>query len=175
GSVVRSCFARLVRRSSPKAELSPHLTQGCDSPAPHVLLALAEGPKEFLILEDLERLLHDLLLLGRHEDCGRTAVAGDHDVLVPRLDLVQQLAELCPGLGEGNDLRHPKQCTGFCSSSSWGAACPPVEASCDDADVSEREIASGDPPLAFEPMAGLDGQDLERAKAIYQDGFPLHQ
>ena len=24
-------------------------------------------------------------------------------------------------------------------------------------------------------MAGLDGQDLERAKAIYEDGFPLHQ
>lgn len=24
-------------------------------------------------------------------------------------------------------------------------------------------------------MAGLDGQDLERANAIYEDGFPLHQ
>src|SRR5207247_8313276 len=52
---------------------------------------------------------------------------------------------------------------------------PAALSSCDDADVPEREIASGDPPLVFEPLAALDGQDIQRAQAIYEDGFPLHQ
>ncbi len=39
----------------------------------------------------------------------------------------------------------------------------------------EQDIAEGDPPLVFESMAQLDALDLERAKAIYEDGFPLHQ
>ncbi len=41
--------------------------------------------------------------------------------------------------------------------------------------VPEQEIASEDPPLVFEPMSGVYAPDLERAKAIYEEGFPLHQ
>jgi GNAT superfamily N-acetyltransferase len=41
--------------------------------------------------------------------------------------------------------------------------------------VPDQVIVPGGPPIVFEPMAGLDARDLERAKAIYEDGFPLHQ
>ena len=41
--------------------------------------------------------------------------------------------------------------------------------------VPDQNIAPGDTSLDFEPMAGLDAAELERAKAIYEEGFPLHQ
>jgi len=41
--------------------------------------------------------------------------------------------------------------------------------------VPEQDIDEGDPPLVFESMAQLDALELERAKVIYEDGFPLHQ
>jgi hypothetical protein len=78
-----SSFARPVRSSSAKAELSSHLAQGSETTAPDILFALVEGLQEFLVLEDLHCLLEGLLLLGRHEHGSRAAVPGDHDVLVP--------------------------------------------------------------------------------------------
>src|SRR5436309_347477 len=106
GSVARSSRARLVRTSSGKSELAPHLGQAAHSTGLHVLLALAQCPQSLVVLQDLERLLDGLELRSGDQDGRRTAVPRDHDVLVPPFQLVQELAQGSPGLREGNDLRH---------------------------------------------------------------------
>jgi len=98
-----------VRCRLGKTELAPHLAQRAQPAGLDVPLALPEGIEQVFVLEDLERLLEDLLLLGGDEESGGPAVPGDQDMLMPLGQLVEELAELGSSLREGNGLAHEPQ------------------------------------------------------------------
>src|SRR5437867_8483858 len=88
GSSSRSRFARLVSRSSGKPELALHLIEREEVPSPDVLIALAQCGERLIVLEDLERLLDDLVLLRRQHNCSGTPVTRNHHMLVALSDFI---------------------------------------------------------------------------------------
>lgn len=67
---------------------------------------MPKGIEDLLVLEDVERLLEDLLLLGGDEDGRRPAVPRDDDVLVSACQFIEELAQPRPGFRQGYRLGH---------------------------------------------------------------------
>ena len=102
-----------MSRSSAKPELAANVLQGGETFRANVALALAERLERLLVREHLERVLDRLELLRSEDHGAGAAVARDHHVLVPPLDLVEQIGQLRAGLGEGDVPCHEIECTDF--------------------------------------------------------------
>lgn len=98
-------------RSSSKPELASHLVEREYAAGLDVPFALAQRLERVLVLQDLERLLDRIVLLGRKHDRRGSAVARDDHMLVPSLDLVEELRKPSAGLGERDDSGHELKCT----------------------------------------------------------------
>jgi hypothetical protein len=79
-----------VSRSSGKPELASHLVQAEQAARLHVFLALAKVGKRLFVLKDTECLLDRVSFLRRDDDGRRSSLAGDDEMLMPRLDIVEE-------------------------------------------------------------------------------------
>jgi hypothetical protein len=90
GSASSCRFACRVSRSSGKPELASHLVQAEQAARLHVFLALAKVGKRLFVLKDTECLLDRVSFRRRDDDGRRSSLAGDDEMLMPRLDIVEE-------------------------------------------------------------------------------------